>query len=165
VREESHSERRQAEDRAGRLDFLAAALLVGLAALLAISALGTLGRIPDALAPGLLPSPVPMLSAAGGLVAAAVLVALALGRLRRAAWSRPAAVAVLVVLIGLLLLGGTASPDLTRVALPVACLAMLLVVLQRRGHAVAPVTSPDFALGALLAVTFSVALLVQRLFG
>jgi lysylphosphatidylglycerol synthetase-like protein (DUF2156 family) len=159
------SERRQAEDRARRLDFLAAALLLGLAALLAISALTALVRPAESLAPGLLPAPVPALSATGGLIAAVVLVALAVGRVRRAAWSRPAAVAALVVLIGLLLLGGTAPPDLTRVALPLACLAMLLVVLQRRGHTVASVRSPDFARGALLAAVFSVALLVQRLFG
>jgi lysylphosphatidylglycerol synthetase-like protein (DUF2156 family) len=159
------SERRQAEDRARRLDFLAAALLLGLASLLAIAALTALARPPESLAPGLLPAPVPALSATGGLVAAVVLVALAVGRIRRAAWSRPAAIAALVVLIGLLLLGGTAPPDLTRVALPLACLAMLLVVLQRRGHAAAAITSPDFARGALLAAVFSVALLVQRLFG
>jgi hypothetical protein len=139
--------------------------LLGLAALLAISALTALVRPAGSLAPGLLPDPVPALSAIGGLVAAVVLVALAVGRVRRAPWSRPAAIAVLIVLIGLLLLGGTAPPDLTRVALPLACLAMLLVVLQRRGHAVTPVTSPDFARGALLAAVFSVALLVQRLFG
>jgi hypothetical protein len=158
-------DRRLAADRAVRLDLLAMALLVGLAALQAVSALTALGQTPDSLAPGLLPAPVPALSAAAGLVAAVVLIAVAVGRVRRAAWSRPAAIAALVVLIGLLLLGGAASSDLTRVALPLACLALLLVVLQRRGHAVAPVTSPDFARGALLAVVFSAALLVQRLFG
>jgi lysylphosphatidylglycerol synthetase-like protein (DUF2156 family) len=158
------SERRQSEDRARRLDFLAAALLLGLAAVLALSALTALAEPAESLAPGLLPAPLPALSATGGLIAAVVLVALAVGRVRRAAWSRPAAIAALVVLIGLLLLGGTAPPDLTRVAVPLACLALLLVVLQRRGHAVASVRSSDFARGALLAAVFSVALLVQRLF-
>jgi len=162
---ENIRERRLAADRAVRLDLLAMALLVGLAALQAVSALTALGQTPDSLAPGLLSAPVPALSAAAGLLAAVVLIAVAVGRVRRAPWSRPAAIAALVVLIGLLVLGGAASPDLTRVTLPLACLALLLVVLQRRGHAVAPVTSPDFARGALLAVVFSAALLVQRLFG
>jgi hypothetical protein len=162
---ESATERRQATDRAARLDLLAMALLLGLAALRAVSALNAIGATPDLLSPGLFPSPVPALSAVAGLVAAAVLVALAVGRIRRSAWSRPAAIAALIVLIGLLLLDGFTSSDLSRVSLPLACLALLLIVLQRRGHPVATVSSPDFARGAGLAVLFSAALLVQRLFG
>jgi hypothetical protein len=156
-------ERRSATDRAGRLDVFAVALLLGLAAVQASSVLPAVARATSTAIPEMA-GPVPLLSAAAGLAAAALLVVLAVGRARRAPWSRPATVASLIVLIGLLVIGA-GPPDVTRIALPLACLALLLVILQRRRHLVAGVTSPDFLVGALAAAAFSAALLVQRLFG
>jgi peptidoglycan/LPS O-acetylase OafA/YrhL len=156
-------ERRRAADRARRLDALAIALLLALAVLQVLSVAEPPSGPPEAVLT-FAPFPPRILAALGGLMAAAVLVLLAVARARRAAWARPATVASLVVLIGLLLLDGERRAGDVRVSVPLACLALLLVILQRRGHPGAAVTSRAFVLAAATALTFAAGLFLQRIY-
>jgi hypothetical protein len=137
-----------------RLDRVAIVLLAVLAVLQLVSAVG----IP----PGSgTPAERSVAAGIGGLVDALVLAVFAFMRLEREAWARPAAVASLLVLIAVTLLGAQRSPTLGLAILTLSCLAVVVIVLQRRGHTAAAALGPRLPVAALATTVFAMGAVLQ----